>query len=59
MCSPIITTAKVSANTKTFAAEAPVEMANPVCICTECECRNIVTFPGGNLCEYCNYNHNN
>ncbi|RSL38920.1 hypothetical protein CEP53_014464 [Fusarium sp. AF-6] len=54
MCSHTTTTPKASANTKALAAKAPtanapVDMANPVCSCTKCACRNIVTFPGGDL----------
>ncbi|UPK92600.1 hypothetical protein LCI18_003535 [Fusarium solani-melongenae] len=49
---------KTGTTAKTTTTTAPVDMANPVCTCTKCACRNIVTFPGGNLCEYCNDNHN-
>ncbi|KAJ4171672.1 hypothetical protein NW754_013443 [Fusarium falciforme] len=57
MCSRIIITTKASANTNTFAAEVPVDITNPICTYTKCDYRNIITFPGGNLCEYYNDNH--
>ncbi|KAJ4214958.1 hypothetical protein FSOLCH5_008012 [Fusarium solani] len=56
MCSHANTTKTTV--TKTATAAALVGMANPVCSCTQCECRRIVTFPGGNLCEFCNEHHN-
>ncbi|RSL49195.1 hypothetical protein CEP54_012573 [Fusarium duplospermum] len=44
------TAAKAGTTAKTATTAAPVDKANPVCTCTKCDCRNIVTFPGGNLC---------
>lgn len=46
-----------STNIQSGTGPAPVDMAQPACSCY-CGCQIVVRFPGGNLCEFCNENHN-
>ncbi|KAM5341991.1 hypothetical protein ACJ41O_015022 [Fusarium nematophilum] len=55
MCT--INSARVPAASKTEAVQAPVDPEIVLCVC-ECRCHNPVEYEGGNLCEYCNENHN-
>lgn len=62
MCSstPTITTASkvgttTSSTNKTESTATPVNAAQPQCTC-DCGCTTVVRYPGGNLCERCNWN---
>jgi hypothetical protein len=46
-----------STNIQSGFGPAPVDMAQVVCTCY-CGCQTVVRFPGGNVCEPCNTNHN-